>query len=428
MTPEENRKREQDEHVKFIKEHLCNAGGDKSYVFISYKSDDWYVVLHDIVYTLVKDYGLNVYFDGDFETHNSLWIDQFPENMRSYKCKGVLVFLDDKYATSYATLLELMYSQTQKANKKVVPINLSKLTKIDGQEGEIDTGLGTEKYADGTKNVNAKPELERFNKAFNELIRRKILVDAQDWYEDGDKLTKESCSEIVAELIASCRVNENYYEAGKSLDGIVESIKDACGEDVFSKHDMVSHPIPTGSNKGEGGTEPLTKTEAGASAGNNDDTGDSESTVQAVGQSAKADANGNMPLLKYWEGFCEYVDRNGIDPAMKVSKPADRNWHAIRLGSAIIRIECTVSFRKDQLRTAYYVQDAPGVFAKAEQARETIDQTLKSLGSCVWDGLSRAANVSVYTSLTDKSTEEQYAWFCKTAEVMDKTIRPVLEL
>ena len=44
----------------------------KSYVFISYKSDDWKTVLGDIVYKLVKEHGLNVYFDGDFSGHNPL--------------------------------------------------------------------------------------------------------------------------------------------------------------------------------------------------------------------------------------------------------------------------------------------------------------------------------------------------------------------
>ena len=32
--------------------------------------------------------------------------------MSSEYCKGVFAFLDNWYATSYATLMELMYSQT----------------------------------------------------------------------------------------------------------------------------------------------------------------------------------------------------------------------------------------------------------------------------------------------------------------------------
>ena len=141
MTPEERKRRTEDEHVRYIKEHLCDKKGDKPYVFISYKSDDWEIVLHDVVYRLMKEYGLNVYFDGSFDIHNDLWILQFPENMESHNCKGVLAFVDNKYATSYATLLELMYSQTQVAGKKVVQVNLGELKIFDGAEGECNTGL-----------------------------------------------------------------------------------------------------------------------------------------------------------------------------------------------------------------------------------------------------------------------------------------------
>lgn len=280
MTPEENRKREQDAHVKFIKEHICDKNGDKSFVFISYKSDDWNVVLHDIVYTLVKDYGLNVYFDGSFDSHNSLWINQFPENMEFYKCKGVLAFFDDKYAASYATLLELMYSQkllVKDGNMPVVPINLDKLTKIDDAIGAVDTGLGAEHFEDGTRNVNAAAEVSIFNETFNELTERGVLKKSRFLYKEGKKLTKKICSEIVAEMIAYLGVNENYYEAGKSLDAIVESIKDACGPDVFSELAKVEVRVSDDStgnpDTGKDGKNSWTQTED--SVEKRDDTGSS---------------------------------------------------------------------------------------------------------------------------------------------------------
>lgn len=56
---------------------------------------------------MVKEHGLNVYFDGDFSGHNSLWTDQFPENMESGNCRGVVAFIDDAYTKSYVTLMEL---------------------------------------------------------------------------------------------------------------------------------------------------------------------------------------------------------------------------------------------------------------------------------------------------------------------------------
>lgn len=248
MTQEENKKRAQDDHVKYIKEHICDKDGDKDFVFISYKSDDWETVLQDVVYRLVSEYGLNVYFDGSFDSHNSLWIHQFPENMENERCKGVLAFLDDKYATSYATLLELMYSQTYLANElPVVPVNLSKLTAITSEE---DTGLGTELYSDGTKNVNAKSEKNLFDETFEELKTREIWKKSGFMYKKK-KLSQKICSIMVAELVAYLGVNENPYEKGQALDGIVESIKNACGKSVFSTAESgpVSKPKPEPASK-----------------------------------------------------------------------------------------------------------------------------------------------------------------------------------
>lgn len=232
MTQEENTRRSKDEHVKFIKQNICDKNSDKSFVFISYKSDDWETVLNDVVYRLVKDYGLNVYFDGSFDSHNSLWITQFPENMKDYKCRGVISFIDDKYITSYATLMELMCSQTLQADKPVIPINLENLSVIDGKEGNEDTGLGNE------DNVNAGQEKILFERIFSELIERHILNDAKFLYDLKDesrKLTKKTCSNIMKELIGYLKVNENKYNGTEnSLDGIVATIKNTCGEEVFS--------------------------------------------------------------------------------------------------------------------------------------------------------------------------------------------------
>ena len=98
LTNEQEKAREEDANVRYLSQNICNKDGDKDFVFISYKSDDWEIVLKEIVYKLVKEYGLNIYFDGDFKDNNPHWTTQFPDNMESDKCKGVLVFLDDKYA------------------------------------------------------------------------------------------------------------------------------------------------------------------------------------------------------------------------------------------------------------------------------------------------------------------------------------------
>lgn len=266
MTEEENRKRANDEHVKYIKDHLCDKNGDKYYVFISYKSDDWEIVLKDVVYRLVKDYGLNVYFDGSFDSYAPLWIKQFPENMESYKCAGVLAFLDDKYATSYATLLELMYSQRIKVchhKDNVVPVNIGELTEIIGEEGDKNTGLGVEKFEDGTKNDYARIEKEMFFRSFNELVNQNILKEAQFYIDDQDApFTKRICSKVFEELHRHLKVNDNKYRtSGEDLTSIYETIKNTFnkgGINVFSKPEPPEPPKPgtSGGDDGVGGQEP----------------------------------------------------------------------------------------------------------------------------------------------------------------------------
>ncbi len=253
MTDDEKEKRANDPKVKDLVEWMCESKRDtperdksKPYVFISYKSDDWETVLADVVYRLVAEKGLNVYFDGSFDKHSPLWLKQFQKNMSDPKCKGVIAFIDDKYATSYATLLELMYSQAinnkgKFIKKTVVPVNLGALTEIDDKEKEDDTGLGRERYANHKKNVNANREKEEFNKIFEAAVHNEIFDFAvESYYNDNvrgkeGKLTKEFCSNMVETLLGHIEQNDNQYQRGGDLENIYSSIKDAFGEEVFSE-------------------------------------------------------------------------------------------------------------------------------------------------------------------------------------------------
>lgn len=238
LTNEQEKAREEDANVRYLCQNICNKDGDKDFVFISYKSDDWEIVLKEIVYKLVKEYGLNVYFDGDFKDNNPHWTTQFPDNMESDKCKGVLVFLDDKYATSYATLMELMHSQfgCQDAHynfisKPVVPINLKALSVIDD---ESDTGLGKDVYSNGEKkikNIKAPDEQKLFDDDFFRACELNVIKKTRKPYQKNKELPKKLCAVVVQEILESIDYNDNFYNG--NLDGIVKSIKSVCGETVF---------------------------------------------------------------------------------------------------------------------------------------------------------------------------------------------------
>ena len=111
MTDEQKIERRKWLDENFKDNMICNNKKSKEdgtyYVFISYKSDDWEKALKDIVYPLVKDYGLNVYFDREFEDRNDNWVTQFTDNMNDPFCKGVVAFYSKKYTNVHIKTLRI---------------------------------------------------------------------------------------------------------------------------------------------------------------------------------------------------------------------------------------------------------------------------------------------------------------------------------
>lgn len=233
LTTEQKEKRRQDPHVQYIKNRICNKDSGKPYVFISYKSDDWEPVLQDVVYKLVKDYGLNVYFDGDFDDNSACWLQQFRINMIHPNCRGILVFLDTKYMTSYATVLELMYSQSGLCAKswKRLPMVCVKLgaMELSDQDSYAPTGLGISE-----NNPNAEAEKEEFETTLNVLCERKrVGVGIPKKFKDHSQMwgcTKELCFEIAKEVL---RIRGIQEKDPKYIQSIVNTIIEECGTEVF---------------------------------------------------------------------------------------------------------------------------------------------------------------------------------------------------
>ena len=182
MTDEQKKARKESAEngpISWIKANcLRDKDGEDDYVFISYKSDDYKQVLDEIVYKVCKKYGLRVYFDTAFDENSDSWIKQYYDNMCSNKCKAFIAFIDDAYYSSYACLLEMMSRKTHKASNireydtlKFLPINLTPIT--DGDNGDENTGLGTERFSDGRINIHAEEELRQFNKVFLNFLTGK---------------------------------------------------------------------------------------------------------------------------------------------------------------------------------------------------------------------------------------------------------------
>lgn len=245
LTSEQKEKRRQDPHVQYVKSRICNKDSGKPYVFVSYKSDDWEPVLRDVVYRLVKEEGLNVYFDGDFDDNSTCWLQQFQNNMESPDCRGILVFLDTKYMTSYATVLELMYSQCGLAtdSQRGMPLICIRLP----SDGEMEpgasesTGLGN-----GADNINASSERDLFSTVVTILHERQIIntlnyTKFQKEQRSGTngKLTRSLCLQIAKEVLSKTGIQE---KDPRDIRSIVNTIVNDCGKEVFRDEEPVAAP------------------------------------------------------------------------------------------------------------------------------------------------------------------------------------------
>ncbi len=242
MTEQEWKKRMTNSRYKELQ--ITTHQDNKPYVFVSYKSDSWELVLTEIVYTLQKEYGLRVYFDKSFNDNNNIWTKQFSKNMSDPNCKAIIAFVDNEYYLSYATLLEIMYSQTamavlgmQKKGLDVIPVNLETIKEPPLAVGKEDTGLGVEKFPDGTTNVNAVKEKKLFDETFDELVQKKKFKDDSDskyLYKHKDELPKNACWTIMKEMFSIIGVSENPYKPNmvEFYDSLVKTIQ-SVAPDVF---------------------------------------------------------------------------------------------------------------------------------------------------------------------------------------------------
>ena len=99
---------------------------------------------------MVKEHGLNVYFDGDFSGHNPLWTDQFPENMELGNCRGVDAFIDDAYTKSYVQLCVERFLVMLMLNDNVYGVGVS----INDMVSTIIDVCGEEVVSDITANTD----------------------------------------------------------------------------------------------------------------------------------------------------------------------------------------------------------------------------------------------------------------------------------
>lgn len=365
--------------------------GEKDYVFISYKSDDWKIVLDEVVRHMVDYYGLRVYFDRNFDYDNEMWIRNMKKAITTKKCRAVLAFVSKKYMTSYACVMELLTARSKQAQMsfddtnceklQIIPIIIDESGCVEGATSKSGRRVNIkewerEKYHEILKDAKESPWVQEDKKLMPWMDR---LADYQQW-------TEENFSSV-AEIILSEGHNRTFSRKRPNFYEDLRQTIERCSESVFD---------PVLIKKG------TTKAEKNVGAGS------------------------GTAYLEYWTGFRDYAQRRKLSGGLRLSKVGDHNWYTIWLDNSVFRIECSFNTRKETLRTAFIVQSDTDRFIQLEQAKTAIETALESEGQIVWDGKSQAANISVFSSRQGKSTEEQYEWFCQTAEKLYAAVSPYL--
>ena len=134
---------------------------------------------------------------------------------------------------------------------------------------------------------------------------------------------------------------------------------------------------------------------------------------QTSSVAAKTTGSSSAPAskLEYCEGFEKYLE-GGIPSSIRIPKAADRNWFALRLGSSKVRIECSLSSRKQMLRVGLFMEPSDKIYGNAARHKVEIDALLGDTpvpgAEIRWDNTVADANVSVFIPYSGLNTTEQY--------------------
>ena len=225
-----------------------DIGTPQPYVFISYKSDDWEVVLDKLVRTLVNKHGLRVYFDKKFNEDNAPWVDNMRVAMASNCCKAVIACVSKNYVRSYACAMELMQARSRdvyiKHNKKVLQI----IPVI------VDNSETIEKAVESVSSIKVNiSEWNSYQKIVDSSIGCRLNKDTdflevlQNLKQQGDNVREDD----LAALIQNIETHERRFDDPQFEPDIITTLQKEAGTVVFDTSLINSCPAVTNETDGE---------------------------------------------------------------------------------------------------------------------------------------------------------------------------------
>ncbi|MBQ3601141.1 MAG: DUF4357 domain-containing protein [Lachnospiraceae bacterium] len=191
---------------------------NENYVFISYKSDDWEIVLDNVVRQMINKYGLRVYYDKNFDKDNDSWVENMKDAICTGKCSAVLSFVSKKYMASYACLMELLTSSSQECDAMhddqilpIIPIVIDDSSLITDACSKSAHCAMIKEWADYIEILDDAMEGQRAKEYSGIKSKLKVLKNAKQ------KITLEKMS-VVMNSILSCKTHLRHYKKNVNED------------------------------------------------------------------------------------------------------------------------------------------------------------------------------------------------------------------
>lgn len=250
----------------------------KPYVFISYASKDWKLVLNEMVRGLVTHYGLRVYYDKNFADDNLSWVENMKNAMSSRLCRAVICCISENYLNSYACAMELMQTKSSEALVKhngnslnIIPVIIDKSESIEKALDRVNNDpvqmLEWESYAEIVQSAIETVSNETSQQ--NDLLLRAL----ENLKRKGEKVRQDDLATVVKCLSSSyerryddAAFEQHLYTTLKNAnasDTFDETLKNSCPKPAESSSDASSFHAPVRSGTSLSGLDVPAPTEIG---------------------------------------------------------------------------------------------------------------------------------------------------------------------
>lgn len=356
----------------------CNT--EKPYIFISYSSCD-----KEVVWADVQEYqrrGYNIWLDEkNLDKTNSSWKDDAMAAITDFDCQLVVFYVSRNSLTSEPCFNEMMTTRSDKAKilheDKPVPfiaVDAEPIGNIIDFKDEIFKEIrGSEKW-NKTEKTSKIMVMSKFIEEFFNSNNERVRIH--------DRTDESYISQYYQEIT-------NYFHP--------ETRNAAVEKEAISRYQ------------------------------------ESSANSEIIFQEPKIEIGRKSASVlnkeNYWKEFVEYAfykseNQEFLKSGFSVAPVADRNWHALRMGTAKVQVELSFNTQKNTIRTALLVYAGELL----EQLEEAVAQTDIS-EKVIVNRESKTKNIHMLQSVDGFTGDRiaQFEWFMDMSCKFRKVVAAVLK-